>query len=41
MKKQTLWSVEQGVPKNLLDSGIKIIGELTLKKKSWTLFDSA
>jgi len=41
MKTQPLWSNKQGVSKNLLDSGIKVIGELTLKKKSWTLFDSA
>jgi hypothetical protein len=41
MKTQNLWSIEQGVSKNLLDLGIKIFGELPLKKKSLTLFDSA
>jgi len=40
-KKQTLWSIEQGVSKNLLSLGIKIFGELPLKEKSLSLFDSS
>jgi len=32
---------KQGVSKNLLDLGIKVVGGLPLKKKSLTLFDSA
>jgi len=41
MKTQFPWRIEQGVSKNLLDLGIKVVGELTLKKKSLTLFDIA
>jgi len=41
MKTQPLWSNKQGVSKNLLDLGIKVVGGLPLKKKSLTLFDSA
>jgi len=39
MKTQTPWRIEQGVSKNLLDIGIKVVGELPLKKKSLALFD--
>jgi hypothetical protein len=39
MKTQIPWSIEQGVSKILLDIGIKVVGELPLKKKSLVLFD--
>jgi len=41
MKTQFPWRIQQEVSKNLLDLGIKVVGELTLKKKSLTLFDIA
>jgi len=41
MKTHFPWTIEQGVSKNLLDIGIKVVGGLPLKKKSLALFDIA
>jgi len=35
MKTQTLWSIKQGVSKNLLDLGIKVLGSYLWKRKVW------
>jgi len=35
MKTQFPWRIEQGVSKNLLDIGIKLVVGLTLKRKAW------